>query len=123
MEFTEADRNVAWATTNRTDAILNNRESAEFSIPGEPGPRSEPNNLRKQLDRIEGKIDGQNVQITLTDAQIDRLGAALAAGAVAHLLDVLTDVAQGAADTFRDRLNEIVDPQAAEDAEGAEGGR
>jgi hypothetical protein len=70
-DMDDNDKAVAWATTNRADALMSG-EDAWFTIAGEPlrhthptheNPdgtpviysRREPNNLKAQLDRIEAK--------------------------------------------------------------------
>lgn len=57
MDFEQSDRNVAWATTNRVNTLLANGVAADFLVEGENAPRHEPNMLKVQLDRIEGKLD------------------------------------------------------------------
>jgi len=75
--FEQADRNTATADTWRLHTILENLPAAEFSIPGEPAPRNEPNKLKAQLDRME-ELLGEEVPVTLTDAQLETIATKVA---------------------------------------------
>lgn len=59
--FGQADRNVAEADTWRLLTVLQNKVAAEYQLDGEPVPRSEPNLLKVQLDRIEAALAGGQV--------------------------------------------------------------
>lgn len=84
--FEQTDRNTATADTWRLLTVLENRPAAEYHLAGEPAPRSEPNQLKAQLDRIEAKGG-----VTLTPADL----AAIVAGVAEALSPVI--VAQTAA--------------------------
>jgi GH25 family lysozyme M1 (1,4-beta-N-acetylmuramidase) len=71
--FEQADRNTAQADTWRLLTILEGRPAAEYHLTGEPAPRVEPNNLQKQLDRIEAKGG-----VTLTAADLAAIVAGVA---------------------------------------------
>ena len=68
MTFEQADRNTAIADTWRMLTVLENRDAAEYQLPGEPAPRVETNNLKAQLDRIEAAL-AQPV----SDEQLERV--------------------------------------------------
>ncbi|MEU8301135.1 hypothetical protein AB0C04_28085 [Micromonospora sp. NPDC048909] len=55
MAMSQADK-VAWATTNRTDALLSGKD-ASYQIEGEKTRRNEPNQVARALARIETKVD------------------------------------------------------------------
>ena len=76
--FEQSDRNTAMADTWRLLTILENRPVAEYHLAGEPAPRSEPNLLRaqlqrmeEQLNRIETKLDAEPGSIS--DEQLERV--------------------------------------------------
>jgi len=75
--YEQADRNTATADTWRLLTILENRPAAEFSIPGEAAPRRESNRLKEHLDRIEEML-GEEVPVTLTDAQLETIATKVA---------------------------------------------
>lgn len=55
MTFEQADRDVAWATTNRAFALLTNAPAANYSIAGKA--RSEPNAVAAKLAELDASID------------------------------------------------------------------
>jgi len=76
--FEQNDRNTATADTHRLLTILENKSAAEYALPGEAVPRSEPNLLKAQLDRmaeqlnrIEAKLDAEPGSIS--DEQLERV--------------------------------------------------
>ena len=92
--YEEADRKTATADTWRMLTLLENRPAAQYQLPGEPSPRSEPNGLKSQLDRIEAKPGA-----SLTDAQLDTI-----ADKVAAKLTSLVPTADAIADKLAARL-------------------
>jgi hypothetical protein len=77
----QGDENVAWATTNRTEALLKNLDAAVYRVAGEATDRHETNELKRQLDRIEAalsELKSRPVTVSLTDAQLDALATTVA---------------------------------------------
>jgi hypothetical protein len=95
--YEQADRNTAHADTWRMLTILENRPAAEYQLLGEEKPRSEPNRLKEQLDRIEAKGG-----VTLSDADI----AAIVAGLKAELAPLIPSAAQ-----IADAVRPVVDSE------------
>lgn len=86
MSYEQTDRDTATADTWRLLTILEDRPAAEYQLLNEPAPRNEPNKLRERLIRMEDVITevrdalvGQNLPVTLTDAQLETLADKVAA--------------------------------------------
>lgn len=72
--FEQSDRNTATADTWRLLTILEGRSAAQYQLAGEPAPRSEPNRLKEQLDRIEARLTA----LEIGGVDVEALAAALA---------------------------------------------
>lgn len=75
--YEQPDRNTATADTWRLLTILEGRPAAQYHLTGETAPRSEPNKLKEQLDRIEAKppvqaapVDPATLKAVLLDPEV-----------------------------------------------------
>lgn len=51
--YTQGDRDIAWATTNRAWALIAMLDAATYKVNGDTKARVEPNLLKQSLQRIE----------------------------------------------------------------------
>jgi hypothetical protein len=82
-DMDQADKNVATATTYRTDATLGHKPSADYtiSVAGKTVKRSEPNELKKVIDTTAAGVAELLLRppVELTDADLDALALKVAA--------------------------------------------
>lgn len=68
--FEEVDRKTATADTWRMLTVLENRDAAEYQLPGEPTKRREVNGLKVELEAMKG-------QLSQISAKLDNAGGAI----------------------------------------------